>query len=88
MIFATSCVLHRAGISSLSTGYRPFSKDDFALRRFDGTATYDMRLRRGEHPDGALIQLWSARNAQLPRRQRVVLTAQYHVDGLRVDAVA
>ena len=30
-----------------------FPKDDFALRRFDGTALYEHEdARRGEHPDG------------------------------------
>jgi 1,4-alpha-glucan branching enzyme len=68
-----------------------FPRDDFALRRFDGTALYehdDPRL--GEHPDwGTLIFNYGRPEV----RNFLIANAIYwlrelHVDGLRVDAVA
>jgi len=68
-----------------------FPRDDFALRRFDGTALYehdDPRL--GEHPDwGTLIFNYDRHEV----RNFLIANALYwlrefHVDGLRVDAVA
>ncbi|MCG3139106.1 MAG: 1,4-alpha-glucan branching enzyme GlgB [Phycisphaerae bacterium] len=68
-----------------------FPKDDWALRRFDGTALYehdDPRL--GEHPDwGTLIFNYGrheVRNFLLANA--VYWCKEFHVDGLRVDAVA
>ena len=68
-----------------------FPRDDFALRRFDGTALYEHEdPRRGEHPDwGTLIFDYGRREV----RNFLVANALYwldefHVDGLRVDAVA
>ena len=68
-----------------------FPRDDFALRRFDGTALYEHEdPRRGEHPDwGTLIFNYGRREV----RNFLVANALYwldefHVDGLRVDAVA
>lgn len=68
-----------------------FPRDDFALRRFDGTALYehdDPRL--GEHPDwGTLIFNYGrheVRNFLIANA--LYWLAEYHVDGLRVDAVA
>jgi 1,4-alpha-glucan branching enzyme len=68
-----------------------FPRDDFALRRFDGTALYEHDdPRRGEHPDwGTLI--FNYGRAEV--RNFLVANALYwlrefHVDGLRVDAVA
>jgi 1,4-alpha-glucan branching enzyme len=68
-----------------------FPKDDFSLRRFDGTALYEHDdPRRGEHPDwGTLIF-----NYGRPEVKNFLLAnalywlKQLHVDGLRVDAVA
>lgn len=68
-----------------------FPKDDFALRRFDGTALYehdDPRL--GEHPDwGTLIFNYGRHEV----RNFLVANALYwlkefHIDALRIDAVA
>jgi len=68
-----------------------FPRDDFALRRFDGTALYehdDSRL--AEHPDwGTLIFNYGRREV----RNFLLANAlfwfdEFHIDGLRVDAVA
>jgi 1,4-alpha-glucan branching enzyme len=68
-----------------------FPKDDFALRRFDGTALYEHEdWRRGEHPDwGTLIFNYG----RVEVRNFLIANALYwlnefHIDGLRVDAVA
>jgi len=68
-----------------------FPKDDFSLRRFDGTALYEHEdSRRGEHPDwGTLI--FNYGRAEV--RSFLIANAIYwlkelHVDGLRIDAVA
>jgi len=68
-----------------------FPKDDYALRRFDGTALFehdDPRL--GEHPDWGTLIFNYGRNEV---RNFLIANALYwidefHVDGLRVDAVA
>jgi 1,4-alpha-glucan branching enzyme len=68
-----------------------FPKDDYALRRFDGTAVYEHEdPRQGEHPDwGTLIFNYGRTEV----RNFLIANALYwldefHVDGLRVDAVA
>jgi 1,4-alpha-glucan branching enzyme len=68
-----------------------FPKDDFALRRFDGTALYEHAdPRQAEHPDwGTLIFNYGRPEV----RNFLIANALYwfeefHVDGLRVDAVA
>jgi 1,4-alpha-glucan branching enzyme len=68
-----------------------FPKDDYALRRFDGTALYehdDPRL--GEHPDWGTLIFNYGRNEV---RNFLIANAlfwlkEFHADGLRVDAVA
>ncbi|HEY9228184.1 MAG TPA: 1,4-alpha-glucan branching protein GlgB [Gemmatimonadaceae bacterium] len=68
-----------------------FPKDDFALRRFDGTALYEHEdPRLAEHPDWGTLIFNYGRNEV---RNFLVANALYwlnefHVDGLRVDAVA
>ena len=82
----------RPASASSSTGCPAhFPKDEWALARFDGTPLYEHAdPRRGEQLDwGTLrLRLRPLRGAQLPRRQRALLGKEFHVDGLRVDAVA
>jgi len=68
-----------------------FPRDDWALARFDGTALYEHNdPRRGEQPDWGTLVFNFGRNEV---RNFLVANARYwveefHVDGLRVDAVA
>jgi 1,4-alpha-glucan branching enzyme len=85
-------VLHQHGIGVILDWVPAhFPKDDFALRRFDGTALYEHEdPRLGEHPDWGTLIFNYERNEV---RNFLVANALYwlnefHVDGLRVDAVA
>jgi 1,4-alpha-glucan branching enzyme len=88
--FVDAC--HRAGIGVLLDWVPAhFPKDDFALRRFDGTALYEHEdPRLGEHPDwGTLIFNYGrpeVRNFLIANA--LFWLEEFHVDGLRVDAVA
>ena len=84
--------LHRNGIGVLLDWVPAhFPKDAFALARFDGQALYEHPdTRRGNHPDwGTLVFDFGrpqVRNFLVANA--VYWLEEFHIDGLRVDAVA
>jgi 1,4-alpha-glucan branching enzyme len=84
--------LHRRGVGVILDWVPAhFPRDDWALARFDGTELYEHSdPRRGAHPD------WGTLVFNLARREvrnfllsnALYWLREFHVDGLRVDAVA
>ncbi len=68
-----------------------FPRDEFALARFDGTALFEHAdPRRGSHPDWGTLVFNLGRHEV---RNFLISNAlfwlrEYHIDGIRVDAVA
>jgi 1,4-alpha-glucan branching enzyme len=88
--FVDTCHQHGLGVI-LDWVPAHFPRDDFALRRFDGTALYEHEdPRRGEHPDwGTLIFNYGRREvANFLIGNALYWLDEFHVDGLRLDAVA
>ena len=84
--------LHAAGIGVL-VDWVPahFPRDDWALARFDGTALYEHEdPRKGAHQDwGTLIFNFGRHEVDnFLTANALFWCERYHIDGLRVDAVA
>ena len=84
--------LHQKGVGVLIDWVPAhFPRDGWALAHFDGTALYEhVDPRRGAHPDWGTLIFNYGRNEI---RNFLVANArfwceEYHIDGLRVDAVA
>jgi 1,4-alpha-glucan branching enzyme len=88
--FVDHCHQHGIGVL-LDWAPGHFPKDDFALARFDGSPLYEHEdPRRGEHRDwGTLIYNYGRNEVKnFLLASAVCWLEEFHIDGLRVDAVA